>query len=93
MANCIGAGESPAETDVVFCGADSGAAIANPPHIAAKVVNPATVAVLKTENGLISIQGIRLSFGKRAPLAPIITLRDEHHGVNVKFVTALRLTS
>jgi len=93
MANCIGAGETAAETDVVVCGVVAGAAIANPPHIAAKVVNPATVAVLKTENGLISIQGIRLSFGKRAPLAPGVTLRDEQVGVNVNLVTALRLTS
>ncbi len=69
MASCTGAGETAAEIDVVVCGVDAGAAIANPPHIAAKVDNPATAAVLKTENGLISIQGIRLSFGKRGPLS------------------------
>jgi hypothetical protein len=84
MASCTGAGETPAAIVVVFCAADAGAAKASP-----TVVAITTAAVFKTGNGLIPIQGIRLSFGKRAPLAPVHTLRDAACGVNVKMFTRL----
>ena len=63
MASCIGADEISTEV-VVDCAADAGAATASP-----TVVASMTAAVLKTEIGLISIQGIRLSFRKRGPLS------------------------